>query len=338
MLDLKSLVIRGREALEAAEKKFDHYDRKAYGNASEIGGCIRAQWYARNLEGQPDQEWGYARRGQHAERYVIESLRAANVIMDGVGDEQFSIQDDELKLSCTPDGVIFDPEREKWKGLEIKSIDPRTNIGKLPKPEHVTQLDISMGLFNKHKLKPAQPRLESGIILYIDASNFNLIYQFEIKHDHRVLNRMATRAKRLLRARSAEPLDREGLKTNQCRYCPFKGPCGVPDNPSPAQSQQATVSRSNRGSGLHMVVSDYWTAKQDEEDAKTRKEAAKADIMAEMEKRKTKSLPVGEFTVDLKDVAGRTTYDTKRAEADGIDLSAYKKVGAPSVRLDVTRN
>lgn len=337
MLDLKEAVLRGRSALEAAEKKFDHYDRNAYGNASEINGCLRAQWYARNLKAQPEQDWGFARRGTHAERYLVESLRAANIPLAGVGDEQFSVQDDELMLSCTPDGVLFDTELNEWVVVEFKTIDPRSNLSKLPKPDHVAQVDVGMGLLNRASLIPDGGKVSRGVILYMDASNFNLLYQFEVKHDPRVLTKMSRRAKQMLRARSAEPLDREGLKTNACRYCPFKGPCGVPESPV-SSSAAPKVTRANRGSGLHEAVSVYWDAKQDEEDAKSRKDAAKAEIMAEMEKREAKSLPIGEFTASLTSVAGRTTYDTKRAEADGIDLSAYKKVGAPSVRLEVNRN
>lgn len=329
MIDLGNAVRMGRTAIEQAEAKFDHYDRNAYGNASEIGGCIRKQWYARNLKDQPEQDWGYARRGTHAERYVIESLKAANVMVDGVGDEQFSIQDDDLKLSATPDGLVFDTHAEEWIGMEVKSIDPRTNVDRLPKADHVTQLDIGMGLINKHM---PQYNLKRGVVLYIDASNFNILHQFEVKHDVRVLDRMSKRAKRLLRARSAEPLDREGIKTNQCRYCPFKETCGVTTEQPINQ-----VTRANRGSSLHGSVGMYWAAKAEEERAKERKDAAKAEIMAEMEKRGATTLPVGEFVVTLKNVAGRTTYDTKKAEASGVDLSAYKKVGKPSVRLEVER-
>lgn len=41
--------------------------------------------------------------------------------------------------------------------------------------------------------------------------------------------------------------------------------------------------------------------------------------------------------VEMTPVAGRTTYDTKAMIDDGMDLTAYKKVGQPSVRLSVKR-
>jgi CRISPR/Cas system-associated exonuclease Cas4 (RecB family) len=329
MLDLTKAVVRGRDALDAADGKFDHYDRSKYGNASEIGGCIRKQWYERNVKTPQEQDWGFARRGTHAEKYVIESLRAANVVLDGVGEDQFSIQDDDLLLSATPDGVFS--EDGEWFGLEIKSIDPRTNTSRLPKPDHVTQLDVAMGLLNKHRGFD----IKRGVVLYIDASNFNLLHQFEVKHDKRVLDQMSRRAKRMLRARSAEPLDREGQKTNQCRYCAFKTQCGV--TVSEAADRQGPT-RSNRGSRLHAAVTSYGEAKEQADAAKAVMDEAKTEIIEGLQKRGVSELPVGEFVASLKNVAGRTTYDTKKAIADGVDLSPYQKTGAPSVRLDVKRS
>lgn len=42
------------------------------------------------------------------------------------------------------------------------------------------------------------------------------------------------------------------------------------------------------------------------------------------------------YKVKVTEIAGRTTYDTKAAIADGVDLSPYKKVGAPYMTLSVT--
>lgn len=334
MIDLKAAVLRGRDALEAADGKFDHYDRNAYGNASEIAGCLRKQWYARNLDDQPEQDWGYARRGTHMERYVIDSLRAANLIMEGDdAARQISIQNDDLMLSCNLDLLVYDTEAEEWIAVEIKSIDPRVRETSIPKPGHVTQLDIGMGLYNKQA--PDGQRILRGILLYMDASNYNIMHQFEVRHDPRILEKMARRAKQMLRARSADPLDREGIKSGECRYCPFKQVCGVS---SEEPINQTGPRRGNRGSRLHAVLSDYEETKQLIDQAKGQLDAAKASIMAELEQRGTTEMKVGEFVVSLKAVAGRTTYDTKAAIADGVDLSAYKKTGAPSTRLDVTRS
>ena len=43
----------------------------------------------------------------------------------------------------------------------------------------------------------------------------------------------------------------------------------------------------------------------------------------------------GSYQFEVKATAGRVTYDTKAAIADGIDLEPYKKVGAPSTRFEI---
>lgn len=43
----------------------------------------------------------------------------------------------------------------------------------------------------------------------------------------------------------------------------------------------------------------------------------------------------GNFMLETTEVKGRTTYDTKAAIADGVDLEPYKKVGAPYVQMKV---
>jgi len=330
--DMKAAVLRGRDALEAAEDKFGHYDRNAYGNASEIAGCIRKQWYQRNVKDQPEQDWGYARRGTHMEKYVVESLVAANIPLRSAGEGQLSIQDDDLMLSCTPDGIVdYGADGGLWV-LEIKSIDPRTNTDRLPRDAHVTQNSIGVEMLANHN-----PLLDvqGGIILYIDASNYNVLHQFETKRNPRILQQMSRRAKRVLKSRSVDGLDREGKTTGDCRYCPFKEQCGVSVS---GPINRAGPSRGNRGSNLHSILAHYDDSKRLADMAKAEMDTAKAEIMAEMEQRGVQSLPVGDFTVSLKNVAGRTTYDTKKAIAAGVDLTPYQKQGAPSVRLEVKRS
>lgn len=43
----------------------------------------------------------------------------------------------------------------------------------------------------------------------------------------------------------------------------------------------------------------------------------------------------GGFQFEVSETAGRITYDTKAAIADGVDLEPYKKQGAPSTRFNV---
>ena len=76
-IDIRALVIRGADILN--EGKFN-FDRSKYLNGSEGGGCIRRQWYDKHEpELGAEQDWGYARRGSHGGKFLVDALIAANV-------------------------------------------------------------------------------------------------------------------------------------------------------------------------------------------------------------------------------------------------------------------
>ena len=68
MIDIKNQVVRGAELLDAG--KFDDDIRNNHMNASEADGCIRKQWYSKHDTPKEEEMWGYARRGQHGEKYL----------------------------------------------------------------------------------------------------------------------------------------------------------------------------------------------------------------------------------------------------------------------------
>ena len=133
-----------------------------------------------------------------------------------LGDEQVSLQDEDRKLSATPDGVIA--YEDHWEGFECKSIDPRTNKSKLPKPEHVTQFKIAMALLNNH-MKPEGVAFSYGWLVYIDASNYDDILEFKVHMDEGILDKYARKADRVFRTKSASTLDREGRKNGRSVPC-----------------------------------------------------------------------------------------------------------------------
>jgi len=321
--DIKNLVMTGRAAIETRHE-WPH-DRSKYMNASEADQCIRRQWYAKNgYEGEP-QSWGYARRGSHGEKYVVESLRAANVPLAWAGDDQHSIIDDDLMMAATPDGVLL---LENCEGLEIKTIDPRTNRANLPRPAHVTQLQIAMYLLNQHTLPEGQ-KLRGGWLAYMDASNYDDIASHWVAFDPAVTEKLAPRAKKLLRAKKADSLDREGKRTGECDKCPFKAPCGVSSTPTPGRK------RSNRGSNLDKMAQRFLELRGEEDALKQEKDDLKEDIKSELHKRNVTQTVVGSVEIKLTPVKGRTTLDRKAVKAAGIDLSPFEKEGSPSERLDV---
>ena len=95
-MSFKSAILKGADAIDA-RKTFDPKERAQYLNGSEAMTCIRKQWYIKN-EAKEDgpQDWGYARRGMHAEDYMVSRLQAANIPLLFTGKDQVGIRDDEL--------------------------------------------------------------------------------------------------------------------------------------------------------------------------------------------------------------------------------------------------
>lgn len=319
---VRDAILRGRDLMEA-DKDWG-FDRSQFLNSSEADACMRMLWYSKN---QPElaasQDWGFARRGNNVERYVVESFDKMNdVAVERVGDLQVSLQDDKRRLSATPDGVIsFDGG--PWEGLEIKSIDPRTNTGRLPKPAHITQLRIAMALLNQE----AGYNLRSGWLLYVDASNHNRMFEFQIDADDRILDTYAKRAKKLFGLTKAETIDREGKRTGECKYCPFAETCGVTEarNPLPAR----------RPAGFDKAAARYVELADMEEQIKAEKDSLKEDLRSGL--RGAGKLIVGDIEVSLSTTKGRTSLDKKAVAAAGINLSPFEKTGAPVERLTVKR-
>jgi CRISPR/Cas system-associated exonuclease Cas4 (RecB family) len=316
---IKDLILNSRDAIEAS--KDWGFERNNYLNASEADTCLRQLWYAKCSNETPAvQDWGFARRGHSVEQYVVDTLQAAaNVEVKYVGNDQISVQDKSRRLSATPDGIIKIGDGP-WQGLEIKSIDPRTNTGRLPRSGHITQLRIAMALLTDYELK-------SGWLIYVDASNYNRIFEFEIKADSSVLDSYANRADRLFSVQSAETLDREGKRTGGCKFCPYTVACGVEG----ASVRQPTA-RSN--SFVH-AATRYAEIMDIEDQLKEEKAGLKEDLLAGVGP--AGKAIVNDIEVSVSMAKGRASLDRKAVAAAGIDLSRFEKTGAPTERLNVKR-
>lgn len=322
---IKDIILRGAQALDDDEGF--SIDRSKYMNASSADSCIRKQWFERNLP-QVDQDWGFARRGKQGELYLVDCLWASGAELMYCGDEQTSIVSEEHQISATPDGYMATDKGSL--ALEFKTIDPRTNRNYLPRKDHVTQLQIGMEI--AHLQYDEFPRPAAGKLIYMDASNYNDILEFDIQRDRDILDRLAPRAKKMLNAKGVDRLDREGKRDGQCKKyggCPFADKCGI------EIEGEITASRGNRGSGLDAAVQAYVLAKADEDDAKARKAFASEDIKTELKARNASQLMVGNHKVELTPVAGRRSYDWKEMEKAGLDLSPFMKVGKASERLTI---
>jgi CRISPR/Cas system-associated exonuclease Cas4 (RecB family) len=318
---MKNLIMQGRSAIEARHDW--GFKRTEFLNSSEAGDCIRKIWYGKHTpEAAAEQDWGFARRGSHGESYVTDSLAANNSVrLDMIGDNQRSLQDKKRRLSATPDGVIKIDDGD-WEGLEIKTIDPRTNLRNLPKSNHLIQFKIAMALINQE----TDYTVAQGRLLYMDASNFNAIQEFKIGVDNGILDSYAKKSKRVFSAASPDSLDREGKRNGGCKFCSFTEVCGV----SAAPRKRVTGGAS--GSAVRYVA-----IKDQIDTLKTEQESLKEDLKGELASRGVDRLIAGDIEVSISQAKGRASLNRKAVAAAGIDLSPFETVGAPSERLSVQR-
>ena len=334
---LREAILKGADIIDA-RRAFDEGERAQYLNASEAMTCIRKQFYQKTgAEKDGPEDWGYARRGHNCERYMVECLKAANVPLLFAGEDQVGIVDEELRISCTPDGLCeggyFDHDGV-WFGAEFKSIDPRTNRANLPKEEHVRQLQISMALFEK--FRDDFPELgdwpiKEGRLVYLDASNHNVIEEFRVPLKPKILDQLKTRARRVLDAKSASRLPREGKENGgrECKQrCSFNGVCGV-------DGAGSSTGQGHKGGGdAGVQVDAYLSAKERAADLKAAQDAAAEKLKAILKNNGVASMEVDGHTVKLSTRAGSVSYATVVKEhLPGVDLEPYR--GNPSEVLTV---
>lgn len=329
---IREAILRGADAYDA-RRAFDETERAEVMNASEALTCIRKQWYSKNgAEEDKPQDWGYARRGSHGERYIVERLRLANVPTLFTGDEQVRIVDEDLQMACTPDGLVqIDGD---WYAAEFKTIDPRTNLSNLPREEHVRQVQIAAAMFEKHK--DEFPELDGCsikgcVLVYMDASNYNAIHEFMVPLKPKVLNQLKGRASRLLKTKDAARLPREGKEAGgrECQQrCSFNRVCGV--------DGAGTSTAQGRAGGADMAkqVDEYMLGRSIEQDGKARKEAAAELIKTQLKKIGVSRVEVDGVTVSLSSRAGSVAYaKVVKDHCPGVDLEPYR--GASSETLTV---
>lgn len=333
-MDIKAAILRGADAIDARDR-FDPEKRKGYMNASEAMSCIRKQWYAKNDAPLDEPEsWGYARRGSHGEKYIVECLRMANVPMLFTGDEQVRIVDEERGISCTPDGLAMLDTEEGWLACEFKTLDPRTNVSNLPRTNHVTQLQIGMELFNENldDFPEMQGKgVVSGMLVYMDASNYDTIHQFPVRRSTKILDKLQGRASRLLRAKDASRLPREGKEQGgrECKtMCKFNKVCGI-------DMASTSTGQGRLGAGdFSTNVSAYLSAKDAEAQAKARKDTAGEQLKALLQREGVAVVEVDGHTVSLSQRAGSVAYaKVVKEHLPDVDLEAYR--GNPSEVLTV---
>ena len=321
------LILEGSQILD--DEEGFNIDRSKYLNASSATTCIRKQWYERNTKVKPEQDWGYARRGKQGELYIVDALLAAGCDLEYAGPDQLSIVSEELGISATPDGFLRTELGGKYKAVEFKTIDPRTNRKKLPKAEHVVQVQLAMEIANLQD--EDYPHPDEGVLVYMDASNYNEIIEFPVKRMSKTeLKKYAQRARALLRAKDVAKLDREGRRDGQCKLyggCPYAETCGV--------DLAEKAPRAKVGATVEELVREYVMAKDEAAQLtlanKDRAETIKQHIRAGG----GAPLVAGNHVVTLQTVAGSRSFDWAAAAKAGVNIDPFTKVGAPSERLTI---
>lgn len=334
---LRDAILTGADAIDA-RSAFDPAERAAYMNASEALTCIRKQWYAKNgIAPDGPQDWGYARRGKHGERYMVECLKAANIPTLFTGEDQEQVLDDELQISCTPDGLVDGDALgigPGWVACEFKTIDPRTNISNLPREEHVRQVQIAAAMIERAAAEfpelGGRPIIGCRLV-YMNASNFNEIHEFPVPLKPRILDQLKGRASRLLKATSASRLPREGKEAggSECRQrCSYNGACGVDG------AGTSTAQGRSGGADVGQQVGTYLMAKAAEDEAKARKAEAAELIKAALKKAGVSRVEIDGHTAALTVKAGSVSYaKVVKDHCPDVDLEPYR--GDPVETLTV---
>jgi hypothetical protein len=245
-------------------------------------------------------------------------------------------------LSATPDGLLVGVKRDCLQHLgvldiggdnlliECKSIDPRMNL-RNPKPEHVFQVQISMGVLRA----TTRHVPEYALLTYINASFLNDILEFPVKFNPMLYRAAHDRARRILGAADPAELPPEGKMAGgaECRYCAWAEQCiGTTIASIPSNSTELGDNAALELKGLR----DLERRLSDEGEAHEITHAAACEAIKQFLREHGVSGHRGDgWSVSWGPVAGRKGLDIAAAEMAGIDLSPYRKEGKAGERLIV---
>jgi hypothetical protein len=336
--------------VDANPKIWDH-DRGSTMGASEAFACLRATWFKKHAEKPEhvddagkalyvkDEEkgsWGAMERGNLIEdHWVVPVVRAQlpkGGKVDFTGDEQTTFVYGQN--SSTPDGLysglarnalaLYGVEDNETGDvvLEVKSVDPRTKLDE-EKQIHFGQAQVQMGIF--HAMTEYRPLY--AVILYVDASFLDDIKVFVVKYNPAVFKAARNRAKRVFTVTDPALIPAEGKLQDACEYCEWKGACAKVSGESIPKKDNGNTLDSDELDRLQELAVEERTYAADEKDAKQRKGEVREEIKQILRDADTKKAKGDNFSISWVWQAGRRTIDTKAAEADGVDLSKYEKIG-----------
>lgn len=341
----------------AGNKKVWEHDRSSTLGASENFSCLRQGWF--NKLGPkhgfvPDEEpdakpFGAMERGNLIEKYyLVPGIRAG--LPEGMsllmaGDDQPTLVVE--RLSATPDGLITGlrpgplrivggdqdiliPDiRSDCIVIEFKSIDPRATLVE-ERAKHHGQTQIQIGAIReKTEWKPYY-----SVILYVDASFIDRFTPFVVEFDEAIYAAAKRRAHDLWTISDPMMVVPEGRFSGACATCPWKTACmsvtidSIPKYEEPSNPEALAA--------VAPLVADVLRLRKESEDIEQRYKEAQERVKEVLLDHGTKKLSGDEWNVSWGPVQGKEALDTAAMEADGIDLSKYKRRGQGHDRLYVT--
>lgn len=335
--------------IDGKQKVWKH-DRSTTAGASEVFNCLRQQVFEKRhgeFGVEPDDDfnndWGAMERGNLIEDlFVVPGLLAS---LPSIGLELLSAgQSNQETLvlgrnSATPDGLItgipngtliIKAGDKKYEipitagciGLEIKSVDPRSNLDE-ERAKHHYQSQMGLGL--TRELTDWKPT--HWIILYIDASFMSKITPFVVEFDENIYKVGKDRANQVWAYESPLKAPPEGKFEGGCDHCRWRRACG-----------DATISAwkllDDKGedeyaaAALHQHVMTYADAKKASEAAAREFEEAKQALKDALTEQGAKRVDSSLFRVNWTTTKGKRYLDQKSLKETGFDLEPFMKIGA----------
>lgn len=314
-------------------------DRSQYLTSSENLSCLR-KLKLDKMEGRGLESWGYAQRGHAVEAWVVDMLESSLVDGEALNFHAFmqrSFTHTKKRLSGTPDGVLVTTKGRRTTRtlLEFKSVDPRTNLEAMdrPKPQHEAQVQQNMYLLNHNKLV-----VSKALILYVDASNFQRMRQFDVDYDKSAAERFAVRADNLF-SHSAEALPAEGLTNGGCTYCAHTEACSriqLANKATPPKALAPGALPEFAPRGITETIRVYAATNEAKKELDQALKELGEKIKEHAQQNSESVLRTANHVAYVTEVAGRKTLDVAAYEkATSIPAEDYYKIGKPSLRLEV---
>lgn len=334
---------------KSIEKEWAHDRSKSVG-ASEVFACWRQVFFKKRgnelgFDPDPDyvQRWGATARGNLIENYhVVPAIMnniPAGVEAKLMGDEQETLHVG--RNSATPDGLLCNLPKDALKKygvddikstrvmFEIKSIDSRASLKtekRIHRGQAITQMGVIRELTEREEDKP-----NYCVILYVDASFYDVMTVFVVEYDAKVWESAKARANRLWTTNDPSVFPPEGKFEGECDYCAFKHECAKVTQDGIPEGQLKNDPIDELDDYIKQYADAAVRANKAEKEKKVIGQTIK-ELLTERDIKAYKNDDAGS-SVSWSFVSGRQVFDKDAAIADGVDIDKYMKRGAGFDRL-----